>query len=102
MTQPQPFVLEVSATASLRVLVYADDIETADDIMGGRFDELQAQLVATAGLPTADSPSSGYVLYDYDVRPAEYREVVASPGNDEALHTELPTFQVCTCDTEAH
>lgn len=97
MTTTSPFVLEVTATATAQVLVHAPDIDTADDIMSGRFDELQAALIRAAGLPSADSHEAGYVLYDYDVRDATYAEAVPSPGNARALHPDLPTFKVCTC-----
>lgn len=93
---PQPFILEVTATATVRVLIYADDLDTADDILDGRFNELREALRTTAALPVDGSPAEIYVHFDGDARPAFHHEV----DSTESLIPGAYTYD--TCDSEEH
>lgn len=104
LPETKPYVLEITATATMRLLVHAEDYQTADDILDGRFDELKATLAATAGLPDPDAAQgdalaahqAGYIHFDGEVRHAFHGEVVGP----EALHPDIPTFD--HCDHEEH
>lgn len=91
-TPDQPFVLELTATATLRILIAAPDIDTADDIADGRFEELRTHLQAQLGLP--DHPG---LEYDILARPALYQE--ASQQADPALRLTLDVPQLDICES---
>lgn len=75
MPHTQPYVFEVTAEASGRLLIFAENIEDAYNILDERTDELIADLEQTASLP--DNP---YVTYSFDVRPALGAEIAPDTG----------------------
>lgn len=91
----QPYVFEVTAEVSGRLLIYATDIEDAYAILQERTDELIDDLEQTAALP--ENP---YVTYSFDVRPATGAEIAPNTGIT-LTPGRLDVYQCPHCAAEA-
>jgi len=102
MAKGTPYIIDVSAQVTARMLVYitdpadtGDEEETAyafvhkvNDMLEERTEALTTQVQQTASLP-----DNKYVTYDLDIRPAMGAEV----GGDDALDEGILRFDYCSC-----
>lgn len=97
MTDSFPFVVEAEASASIKLLIYAETFAEATRISEERTSELVDALQVGASLPREDDPNAERVTYLVDVRAAMGYEVAGTksliPGNitfDECDHEDHP------------
>lgn len=91
----QPYVFEVTAEASGRLLIFAESTEDAYAALQERTDDLIADLEQTANLP--ENP---YVTYSFDVRPATGAEIALNTGIT-LTPGRLDVYQCPHCAAEA-
>ena len=93
MTAMRPYILEGTASVDARLLIFADSIQDAAEILQERTEEMMQSITETANLPEGE-----HILWYFDVRPASGHEVAGS----DAIQPGLVVVDKCEHEDHEH